>query len=625
MADILDAAQSNTKPSQSSTPLTDGPQKPPAPPQTEPVPVEPIEPPPIPSPPADEPLATRSDYLTIPPSEEPKLTGTSSPPPPPLSKEPKKETEEPPEKPKKKSRIGVLLAGLLLLVITLPVLVFFVRQQVEIRSRAVGGVYPPCGTGLICVNRIDAPRCLLGEITCTQPGGTTVLCCQPTACQSPNTCMSITQCDNAGGSAVSGYSCTTSGYVCCNRSCQSPNTCMSPHNCDNAGGSAVSGFSCTTTGDVCCNRTGATPTKTPTPIPTCQSPNTCMSITQCDNAGGSAVSGYSCTTSGYVCCKRPTATPTKTPTPIPTCQYSCNYTPSGCYNMGGTVYSSQTCSNGNPCCKPAPTPTPGSTCQYSCNYTPSGCYNMGGTVYSSQTCSNGNPCCKVAPTPTSGQFVKCCPKYDTAYSINTCTGASASGCDTNSNYCFKWNTNTCPSPTPTQTPYCIFDNNVSRCVGTQMCDVPIGEMGWLDASCHQGGANTPSCALPYYCTSVGTCIKNGECAPVGMSPTNCHADASCSGGGNTPTPPTAPQCIAMKVYKGGVLADLAALHPGDTLTFVLTPGGSATKARFRVNAGNWNETTTKNSSGQFTWNWTIPTGITSFTIEGEFFDGSNWY
>lgn len=94
------------------------------------------------------------------------------------------------------------------------------------------------------------------------------------------------------------------------------------------------------------------------------------------------------------------------------------------------------------------------------------------------------------------------------------------------------------------------------------------------------------------------------------------------------TTPTAPQCIALKAYKDDVLLlseGLAALQPGDNVTFVLTPGGASTKARFRVNDGSWTETPTKNGSGQYTWNWTVPTGITSFTIEGEFFDGTHWY
>jgi cell division septation protein DedD len=100
------------------------------------------------------------------------------------------------------------------------------------------------------------------------------------------------------------------------------------------------------------------------------------------------------------------------------------------------------------------------------------------------------------------------------------------------------------------------------------------------------------------------------------------------GGGETPTPTTAPQCIAMKFYKTGVPlsdADLATLQSGDTITLALTPSGAATKARFRVSGGSWNETTTRNSNGEFVWDWTIPSGATTFTIDGELFNGTIWY
>jgi hypothetical protein len=84
----------------------------------------------------------------------------------------------------------------------------------------------------------------------------------------------------------------------------------------------------------------------------------------------------------------------------------------------------------------------------------------------------------------------------------------------------------------------------------------------------------------------------------------------------------------MKFYKNGALlsdADLATLHSGDIITFALTPSGIATKAHFRVNGGSWIETTTKNSSGEFILDWTIPSGVSTFTIDGELFDGTNWY
>jgi hypothetical protein len=81
------------------------------------------------------------------------------------------------------------------------------------------------------------------------------------------------------------------------------------------------------------------------------------------------------------------------------------------------------------------------------------------------------------------------------------------------------------------------------------------------------------------------------------------------------------------VYKDGnalSASELAALQPGDTITLAFAPGGAATKVRFRVNSGSWNETTTKNANAQFIWNYTL-TNTTSFTIEAQWFDGSVWH
>jgi hypothetical protein len=98
-------------------------------------------------------------------------------------------------------------------------------------------------------------------------------------------------------------------------------------------------------------------------------------------------------------------------------------------------------------------------------------------------------------------------------------------------------------------------------------------------------------------------------------------------GNSTPTPTTNPQCINIIAYKDGNAlsqAELNALHPGDTITLAFAPGGAATKVRFRVNTGTWNETTTKNTNGQFIWNYTLE-HATSFIIEAQWFDGSAWH
>ncbi len=91
------------------------------------------------------------------------------------------------------------------------------------------------------------------------------------------------------------------------------------------------------------------------------------------------------------------------------------------------------------------------------------------------------------------------------------------------------------------------------------------------------------------------------------------------GGGSTPTPTPSAQCTNLKVYKGTTVLDaagLAALQPGDDVTIAVA-GGNATKAHIRVNGGTFTETTAQNSAGEYTLDYTIPTGTTNFTVESE--------
>ena len=317
MDDILDAAQSNTQPPSGTTP--------PVPPVVEPVPEVPMEPVPVPPTPpvisfepatTSEPIAPSSDSLIVPPPETPapEPTISSAPPVPP-----------PTEKPKKKSGIGVLLAGLLLLVITLPILVFYVRQQIEIRSRAMTDVYPPgtCPTNLeecntageecvtgkgshyCCVNNPSGTRTWAPNTwgTCptnpTCPWGTATPCC-------PN---SVDACDYTAGQTICindpfTSNCTKWGDGTCPggggfwqashwyKDCTTEG-CGGNANLvcvDNAGGTGINlcrNKNCLDKKDCVCAGTTVTPTtptprpgttNTPTPTPTPGSPGQCVRI-----------------------------------------------------------------------------------------------------------------------------------------------------------------------------------------------------------------------------------------------------------------------------------------------------------------------------------------------------------
>lgn len=128
-------------------------------------------------------------------------------------------------------------------------------------------------------------------------------------------------------------------------------------------------------------------------------------------------------------------------------------------------------------------------------------------------------------------------------------------------------------------------------------------------------------------------------------------DSSCSGGSSsgkevafatdhsdtpsqptaTPTPnPAGAQCQNIKIYKDGQLLDVTAVIPGDNI-IVTVAGTNATKGRFRFNGAPLNnessgftESTSTNTSGEFTLPLTIPSNVTSIKIEAEVFKNGVW-
>ena len=130
-----------------------------------------------------------------------------------------------------------------------------------------------------------------------------------------------------------------------------------------------------------------------------------------------------------------------------------------------------------------------------------------------------------------------------------------------------------------------------------------GECGQIDIV----DENLTYCDTPNYCTVPQIRCNN------------------CGGGGGGGTPET-PQCNLIKLYKdGAVVTDYSTLKAGDAVQIAVA-GGLATKARIRMNGAAFEETSTKNASGEYTKDLTIPEGVTSFTFEAEIFgtDG-NWH
>lgn len=129
--------------------------------------------------------------------------------------------------------------------------------------------------------------------------------------------------------------------------------------------------------------------------------------------------------------------------------------------------------------------------------------------------------------------------------------------------------------------------------------------------------------IPGYlsCTKLGAL----DCA----TPEVC---VKCDGGGSTTTDDGGgggggggkAVCRDIKIYKGDTEVDPSTLKAGDAVVLALKGLGNPTKARFRVNGGAWTETTTKNGKSEYTLDFTVPSGVTQFTIEGELFVLGKW-
>lgn len=96
------------------------------------------------------------------------------------------------------------------------------------------------------------------------------------------------------------------------------------------------------------------------------------------------------------------------------------------------------------------------------------------------------------------------------------------------------------------------------------------------------------------------------------------------GGGTTPgTTPPPPQCVSIKIYKNGTVVTPSTLSVGDAVKIAVTKNTSS-KARVRINGGAWSETTTLNNNNEYTVDWTVPSGLTSFTVESQIYVNGAW-
>lgn len=695
MADILDAGKTTTQTQQSDPPSADStaPAAPPAPPTPlvpdepnpmtipEPVPPEsatpePMAPEPLSpveeTPPAPAPTMKPAEPIPDIPISAPTISDNLivSPPPEPAPTPPIKMENNPqdvPGKGKKKSKIGVLVASLLLLVITLPILVVFVRQQMEIRSRAYES-----STTKKCLRPSECAS--VGTFTsgCSSACTSGNVCCQITSITTsiiitsppkPSTTNAPT---NAPTSPPSSPSKPCKSCVAGNCIDTHISGCRSADNTCSVVGSPCAGAKCEasrnqyasvidscTTAPICDANTG---------VWTCPTPTCIIGYVDCPTGWtctGSAVPG---TGSQKKYCVPGSSSPTCT---------NLQGCPAG-WECTGSVISAGTTTVVKYCLPKTP-PLLEGPCQYSCNYSASQCQAAGGTQ-SPYACPSqpGNVCCNIPGSISS--------------TSSSCTGLTKPGCSSDETATCLFDTAlrayryACQKTTPEcgRAPNCISKVSPPTCdkaTGIWTCPespaLPPGgsiapacnqnTVATIGESCINGGTFNGKCIV-FHCPigcggdrcderSPGVWWEYKSCASANLAPNECGqidtvTDAgrycqpasgcdvkilrctdTCSGG-PTPAPPI--QCINIIAYKDGNAlssTELSALHVGDTITLAFAPGGAATKARFRVNStsnADWHETTTKNANSQFTWDYTLA-NTTSFNIEAQGFDGRAWY
>lgn len=411
---------------------------------------------------------------------------------------------------------------------------------------------------------------------------------------------------------------------------------------------------------------------TPTPIPTLP-PYVCDAYSNMNSPLCKSCTGTLSESAGYVYCSGVpaiTITPGATITPIPTLPPFVCMSPGGTDNCatsckGGTIIdngfgSNKSCS-GMPAPTTAPTLSPLQQCMAN-GLTAAVCNGGGGcSGYASPGCScktGAWDCTGVTPAPLppitgpakgcSGYAPDCgedagaicsatggwsCEPLSAILPADSCSGYAPDCGEYGQAVCSAtggWSCYVMPNVTP-PAGSCIGNRgqlgcscNVSTgdasggCSSGLGCSAPNGTTGF----CAQTGGQTPCyrtiCPVGYSCNGSGSgayCTSN--------SPTGSGGGGG--GGGNNSTP--APQCISIVAYdsSGNALnsTQLAALQPGQTITLAYAPGGAATQVRFQVNSEGWNQTTTKNANGQFTWPYTIE-NMSSFSIQAQWFDGTNW-
>ena len=207
-----------------------------------------------------------------------------------------------------------------------------------------------------------------------------------------------------------------------------------------------------------------------------------------------------------------------------------------------------------------------------------------------RSCAAGDPPCIGSPGPYANVTVP--PGF-------TCNEESC--CHQYANKTCWWNLN---------------NSGVCLCTGTQCTNWGTG---W--GTCHIDSCN---CIQTQYCQDgvnntyqIREC-SDAACVPCDSTPTQPPNETATA----TPTPLPG-QCTRIRVYKDGVSIDPNTLAVGDVVQIAVA-GTNAEMGRIRINGGGWGETSVKNAHDEYYISYTVPSGVTTFTVEAEIFTNNEW-
>jgi len=388
-----------------------------------------------------------------------------------------------------------------------------------IGSSCVNAVAP--GMAATCKIMPSSSACTCVTVSTNTPTNTPPTVCKNVGsqCFDPRDCCS-------GQCSATGSCCLSNGTAS-----KVASNCCSGYLGNDLGGNAT----------VCAPK----PTNTPVPTPYCSSFNLNDCAFGCipDLNGGT--------------CKKPAVTSTPTGATGTCTTISGQWCTAGlCKDKGGTV-GVGVCGSGQYCCQPNPTTCvqTGGSCLTGKCCAGNQCIDQGGypTCYKDSQIPTLFPKLTPAATVTPGTFEQCCPRYDTAYSKNTCTGASENACNINIKYCVPSTSSTCPpyepgtgptgGPIVTQPPIVITKPPVTGTVckesltGSmlQCCHPPDSDGTSDDSLCNRAGKVTTCGGKDYCCptlngnwtTDMTKC--NLKCTTCANGKNRSIGDADCNG------------------------------------------------------------------------------------------------